>query len=207
MLDPLADNGGFTQTNALRPGSAAIDIVERLCQPTDQRGVIRPKGPQCDAGAYEYDGPPAAPLMANTQTPTATATTARKACTFTAAINVFCRSGPGASLYPDVDDFTAGQSAPVVGQSVDGAFVYVEGPNINGVICAVPSVARFGALNGDCAGLAVITPPAPLEPTEEEVEEVPPASLPGCTVRNRAGAISCAVPCPPGAIPGEPCSP
>ena len=57
-LGPLANNGGLTQTHALQPGSVAIDIVDRLCLPTDQRDVSRPQGPKCDAGAYEYVAPP-----------------------------------------------------------------------------------------------------------------------------------------------------
>jgi hypothetical protein len=209
-LDPLADNGGFTKTHALRPGSVAIDMVVRECLPTDQRGIARPQGPKCDVGAYEYIVPPA-PLLNATDTPTFTPTITPtptlipqpKACTFTAAVNMFCRSGPGASLYPDVDDFTAGQSAPVVGQSSDGVFVYVEGPNTNRV-CTVPSAARFGALNGDCLRLPIFTPPAPPEPTKTEEPSNPP---PGCTVRQRTGAIKCVVPCPADALPGEPCSP
>jgi len=202
-LNPLADNGGTTQTNALRPGSVAIDMVVRLCLPTDQRGVPRPFGPKCDVGAFEYNGPPA-PLVAGTET--STPTPPPQVCTFTAAVNVFCRSGPGASLYPDVDSFTAGQSAQVVGQSPDGVFVYVEGPNVSGV-CTVPAAARFGTLNGDCGKLPVFTPPAPPEPTKAEEESNPPPSQPGCTVRQLTGALTCQVPCPPGAIPGDPCSP
>jgi len=64
-LDPegLKDNGGFTQTIALLPGSPAIDAVAvKACTdqsetpqpiPTDQRGVSRPQGKACDIGAFE----------------------------------------------------------------------------------------------------------------------------------------------------------
>jgi hypothetical protein len=54
-LDALADNGGGTETHALLPGSAAIDAGTPDCPPpaTDQRGVPRPQGAGCDAGAYE----------------------------------------------------------------------------------------------------------------------------------------------------------
>src|SRR5262249_34056431 len=42
LLDPLADNGGPTQTHALRPGSPAIDHGSNpLNLPTDQRGLFR----------------------------------------------------------------------------------------------------------------------------------------------------------------------
>jgi hypothetical protein len=59
VVDPglaaLADNGGPTRTQALS-GAAAVDVVPSAgagCEATDQRGVVRPRGPACDAGAYE----------------------------------------------------------------------------------------------------------------------------------------------------------
>jgi hypothetical protein len=52
LLEPLADDGGPTDTMALRAGSPAIDAGAAGCLPTDQRGVAR-QGP-CDIGAYEY---------------------------------------------------------------------------------------------------------------------------------------------------------
>ncbi|RMG96318.1 MAG: glycosyl hydrolase family protein [Chloroflexi bacterium] len=53
-LAPLADNGGPTQTHALTPGSPAIDSAgAAACPATDQRGVSRPQGAGCDAGAFE----------------------------------------------------------------------------------------------------------------------------------------------------------
>jgi len=56
-LDVLADNGGATKTHALLPGSTAIDAGTPDCPPpsTDQRGVTRPQGAGCDAGAYEAE--------------------------------------------------------------------------------------------------------------------------------------------------------
>jgi hypothetical protein len=58
LLAPLADNGGFTPTHALLPGSPAIDaVLSNPCPPpaTDQRGVRRPQGARCDIGAYERE--------------------------------------------------------------------------------------------------------------------------------------------------------
>lgn len=67
-LGGLMDNGGTTMTRALSPRSPAVDAVPaNLCPPptTDQRGVSRPQGPACDAGAFEGQqsppGPPPAP--------------------------------------------------------------------------------------------------------------------------------------------------
>ena len=65
-LGELADNGGPTLTHALGAGSVAIDnIPEADCvdaegEPltTDQRGVMRPQGDSCDAGAFELEVTP-----------------------------------------------------------------------------------------------------------------------------------------------------
>jgi hypothetical protein len=58
-LGPLADNGGPTQTMALAAGSAAVDLVpvSACTVTTDQRGLHRPAGSACDAGAYEVSPP------------------------------------------------------------------------------------------------------------------------------------------------------
>jgi hypothetical protein len=60
-LGALAANGGPTQTMALASGSAAIDIVpaDSNCPAADQRGIARPIGAACDAGAFEFAPPPA----------------------------------------------------------------------------------------------------------------------------------------------------
>jgi hypothetical protein len=60
-LQPLADNGGPTETHALAPDSVAIDqITETDCVDadgeslaTDQRGYPRPGGSMCDVGSFE----------------------------------------------------------------------------------------------------------------------------------------------------------
>jgi hypothetical protein len=54
LLGPLADNGGPTETEALLPGSPAIDAgAADGCPQYDQRGVARPQGAGCDIGAFE----------------------------------------------------------------------------------------------------------------------------------------------------------
>src|SRR5205807_7410420 len=61
QLGALSNNGGPTATLALAPGSPAIDddpaggctdAMSNLLT-TDQRGVMRPIGPACDAGSFE----------------------------------------------------------------------------------------------------------------------------------------------------------
>jgi hypothetical protein len=58
VLKPLRNNGGRTQTHALRPGSPALDASDpATCSGTDQRGVARPQGTGCDIGAFELEVP------------------------------------------------------------------------------------------------------------------------------------------------------
>jgi hypothetical protein len=61
FLGPLQDNGGPTETKAPALGSATLDQIPpgtmgnsvTLCPGTDQRGVARPQGTECDMGAVE----------------------------------------------------------------------------------------------------------------------------------------------------------
>jgi hypothetical protein len=56
LLGPLADNGGPTSTQALLPGSPAIDAGAPIAGvTTDQRGFPRPQGSAPDIGAFESD--------------------------------------------------------------------------------------------------------------------------------------------------------
>ena len=78
-LGPLVDNGGPTRTMRLLAGSPAIDAVAVInagCPATDQRGLARPQGAACDAGAYELAAPGATtgPAAATATTATLTAT-------------------------------------------------------------------------------------------------------------------------------------
>ena len=53
-LDAIANNGGFTQTMRLLPGSPAIDAGSNSALlATDQRGAARTQGTATDIGAYE----------------------------------------------------------------------------------------------------------------------------------------------------------
>ena len=63
LLGPLADNGGYTETMALLPGSPALEAGSGLIcsmfpvDGVDQRGVARPICLGCDIGAYESQYP------------------------------------------------------------------------------------------------------------------------------------------------------
>jgi hypothetical protein len=73
-LEPLADNGGPTETQALPESSPAVDAVPAAQCPTsvDQRGEPRPDygKPVCDVGAYELQGPRIAPAITSDATAT-----------------------------------------------------------------------------------------------------------------------------------------
>jgi hypothetical protein len=61
-LGPVQSNGGPTPTEAIAAGSPALDAVPAMgagCEPTDQRGVLRPAGTACDIGAFELAVPSA----------------------------------------------------------------------------------------------------------------------------------------------------
>ncbi len=83
-LDPLANNGGPTQTHALQSDSPAIDAgscadISGNIVATDQRGYTRPAGEHCDIGAFEYGStttptPTMTPTSTSTPTPTDTPT-------------------------------------------------------------------------------------------------------------------------------------
>lgn len=115
-----------------------------------------------------------------------------KECIYTALINQFCRRGPGTG-FSQTDHFVPEQTAPIIGQSPDGFFWYVIGPNY-GEVCTVPVDASFGEASGDCEILPEITP-------------IPEERPSGCTVRQAGGEIICVSPCPDGAAPGDPCTP
>jgi hypothetical protein len=67
LLGSLQDNGGPTATQLPAAGSAAIDLVPAGgCPAADQRGVARPQGAACDAGAVE--AVPPAPMTSTTTT-------------------------------------------------------------------------------------------------------------------------------------------
>ena len=189
LLDVLANYGGPTDTHALKTGSPAIDAapdcttVGGVAVAFDQRGHARPGGTICDLGAYEDEA--GLPKLA-------------KPCIYRAVANLFCRLGPDDTLYPVIDSLTAGQTAPVVGQSWDKVFAYVEGPN-SGLVCAVPATEKFGVLEGNCEELEVIIPPD----VDEKLDKIET----GCTVKDKSGTVTCEVPCPPNVVPGDPCTP
>ena len=69
LLGSLAPNGGPTQTMALQAGSQALNLIPPGALDcggavnVDQRGISRPQGTNCDAGAFEAAlAPPPTPV-------------------------------------------------------------------------------------------------------------------------------------------------
>ncbi len=85
LLGVLTDNGGPTKTIALGAGSPAID-TGNACAATDQRGVVRPQGTDCDMGALETD-PSAPTLNSFTRKTPATSPTGADTLTFLATFS------------------------------------------------------------------------------------------------------------------------
>lgn len=96
-LGSLANNGGPTETDALLAGSPAIGGGNNaLCPSTDQRGVPRPQGANCDIGAFEAA---AANLTAANGAPSSADTNAPFTYTITTAAG-----GPGPSTGTTITD-------------------------------------------------------------------------------------------------------
>ncbi len=97
LLEPPADNGGSVLTDALQPGSPAIDAgTDTGCPASDARGVSRPQGASCDMGAFEFA---AAQLALGASAPANAATGAPITYTLKTTDN-----GPGPSTATTVVD-------------------------------------------------------------------------------------------------------
>jgi hypothetical protein len=118
--------------------------------------------------------------------PQLTITVQAGTCTYTAAVNLFCRSGPG-QVYGEVDSLVPGTIVDVLGIVPDGSHVQVLGPNF-GEACFVPLGDTFGTLGGACDDLTVVQPPPTPTPTPTPIPFTP---TPTCNPLNIAGP-----PCP-----------
>jgi hypothetical protein len=119
-------------------------------------------------------------LTPNVSIVTSTPAVQLQACVWKAAVNVFVRKGPGASIYPEITAVETGTELPVVGQSEDQQFWAVELQP--GVIGYVPKAEKYGAASGDCDLQILPDPKAP--PTAVPQREEPagqPASTPQCS--------------------------
>jgi hypothetical protein len=121
--------------------------------------------------------PTVVPIVAMTSTPTLLPAPEPKTCIWEAAVNVFVRKGPGASLYPDITGVVTGTQFPIVGQSEDGQFWVVEvEPGLNGY---VPKAEKYSRTTGDCSN-APTTQDPPLPPTTVPTLARPTRVVPQC---------------------------
>jgi hypothetical protein len=109
-----------------------------------------------DCNQLEIMAVPGGVLTITTATP---GVSAAQACIWKAALNVFVRTGPGASLYPDITAVEAGDELPVMGQSEDGNFWVVDVQSE--VLGYVPKAEKYGSASGDCDLPALPDPEAP----------------------------------------------
>jgi hypothetical protein len=132
MLAPLGDNGGFTNTMALQPASPAINAGENAsCTTSDQRGVSRAPGGQCDLGAYEYN---ASPMVVSILTIGANPTDADEvtfAVSFSESVSAV-----------DSTDFSIHKTGSITGESISSV---VKGQDTNYLI-TVATGAGIGTL-------------------------------------------------------------
>ncbi|NIS83304.1 MAG: hypothetical protein GTO14_24600 [Anaerolineales bacterium] len=203
QLGPLADNGGPTQTHALLPGSPAFDGAAPFsCLPTDQRGVYRPQGAECDLGAYELEV--LEPLAITTplftlvpSPPTSTPTVTPEPAPFgTILVETLCWHGPGRDgLYEVVSALQPDTEVEILGVGGGEAagfrefYVVVNNPRYNRP-CWV--LERDIDTDEDLDGLPVVKAP-PLPTPTYTPTEVPPV---GCMVPNQQKELECVYPCP-----------
>ncbi len=124
-LDALADNGGPTQTNALREGSPAIDAASGACPAADQRGSSRPVGGGCDVGAYEFSF-----------AITGIEPTSGEAPQPPAIVDLLCWAGPGPA-YNVVSSIKAGTLVELLGTGLNASWLVIDSPRFPGVPCWV----------------------------------------------------------------------
>ncbi len=115
VFGPLAANGGPTKTYLPAANSVAVDHIPfgtaGVCDastPVDQRGVARPVGPGCDAGAVEGSGPPVAPLslLVNTTADTRDATPGNGVCVDAVGTCSLRAAIDEANVWPTADTIT-----------------------------------------------------------------------------------------------------
>ncbi len=95
-------------------------------------------------------------------------------CIATSNANLYCRRGP-APAFEAIDSILPGQTMPVTGQSPDGKYLYLIGPNSK-LPCTVPHNSEYIQLSGACQDLPFFTPeptpvPVPAEKTHPKAPE------------------------------------
>jgi hypothetical protein len=147
-LPGLADNGGPTKTLLPASTSAAVDVVPTSgCPAVDQRGLARPQGAACDAGAVEVALPPTCPPL------TAAAPAPGASVTLTLA----CTEPTGAPLGYWIDEVPEHGTLEGVSET---AVTYTPDPGFSGTdTFTYGAVSDLGGFSAPAT--ATITVPAP----------------------------------------------
>lgn len=185
MLGLLANNGGPTFTHALLPGSPAIDTgaTGSDCPATDQRGVSRPQGPECDIGAYTLESA----IAVGTVPPPGDGGILRGTMNRDAG----CRLGPAAD-YPLTGHVEQGQTFLIEGRNADTSWLWIR---TDLGYCWI--LRALMDVDGD-PEQAMVRGAAPMPGDDQQ----------GCWVKSPTSAdLICTVPCPPNASPGGACTP
>ncbi|HEY2980685.1 MAG TPA: hypothetical protein VGJ22_05860 [Anaerolineales bacterium] len=119
--------------------------------------------PDCEQISAQPQAQLSTPLVISVATKTPTPAAAQ-ACIWKAAVNVFIRKGPGASLYPELTTVNAGDMLPVVGQSEDEFFwaLKLDGDALG----YVSKSEKFGHADGPCNVPVLQDPPPPPPPAQ-----------------------------------------
>ena len=125
LLGPLQENGGPTATEAIATASLAVDTVPASgagCPAVDQRGVLRPAGAACDAGAFEIATPGASTAPASAITATSATLDGSARNPDLAAASAFFQYGPTAAYgeQTSAQPIAAASAATALGASVTG---------------------------------------------------------------------------------------
>jgi CSLREA domain-containing protein len=176
-LGPLANNGGSTMTHALDSSSPAVDLaLDSGCQATDQRGISRPAGAHCDAGAYELEDLVAMSGELPEGIPISPAT---------------CRSGPR-SIYPVLGYLNEGETVQLLSRNEETSWLQVKSKDgrldpcwVDVDLLDIPPRVDLPALE-----LGYIPPEPTLTPEPEDDLRK------GCRVYDQFQNLVCAIPCP-----------
>lgn len=197
-LGPLADNAGPTQTRALLTGSPAIDkgttdgltVNGMAGRVTDQRGVIRPAGPQADIGAFELALPTAVTGSASNITSTSATVSGTATNPDVTGGQAFFEYGPASnttSSRVSMQAVAAGSwtSMQAVAPGANGAAISAQ---LTGLRPATLYHYRLIVTNGDGTSTGedrtFMTPAAPAKP-----KAAPPAADLALGARARPGRV------------------
>jgi hypothetical protein len=197
LLAPLANNGGPTQTHALKAGSPAIDAapvcatVGGAAVSDDQRGVGRPQGAACDLGAYEEDQLTFLPYS----------------CIRVRGITML--DGGGMRIQIETSNLPDGTYDATVNTDPFSCNTYTEYPDR--LFCDGPrgdanTMATLTVFGQDGEEICIETIDIP--PEDKEKPKRPQPEYQGCLwTGNLTTAPKCVVPCPNDAFSGAGCIP